>query len=142
MVSPWRRLTERNPPWVVLVFLVAFVFGTWLLYGRKHLDGGQLLRLGGDGRYYWAFLTSLVLDRDLDFTNQYANPRSGNYYGETKTETGRFANGASIGPALLWMPAFVVAHTVSRVVEPQQPDDGTSPLIFAITLYSTFLCGV
>lgn len=62
--------------------------------------------VGSDGLRYYAITRSLALDRDLDFTNDYAllNVTS------TVTVTGRLANPFAIGTALLWMPFFVLAH--------------------------------
>src|SRR5262249_51400645 len=102
-------------------------------------DGTPGARIGVDGRYHWAYLTSLVLDRDLDFTNQYNDPESGNYYRYGRTPTGRLANPFPIGPAIAWMPFFLVAHAVAEIAGVPHADAGTTYVHQLITLYSSFL---
>lgn len=74
----------------------------------------QPQRVASDGIFYYAPLRSVVVDRDLDFENEYrilgAQP---GYFNPTRT--GRLPNNFSIGPALLWAPAFVVAHGVAKL---------------------------
>jgi hypothetical protein len=69
----------------------------------------QPQRVASDGIFYYAPLRSLVLDLDLDFENEYrvlgAEP---GYF--QRTATGRLPNNFSVGPALLWLPAFLLAH--------------------------------
>ena len=74
----------------------------------------QPQRIASDGIFYYAPLRSIVIDRDLDFENEYrilgAQP---GYF--NPTITGRLPNNFSIGPALLWTPAFLVAHGVAKL---------------------------
>ena len=71
----------------------------------------QPQRVASDGIFYFAPLRSLVVDFDLDFQNEYrvlgAEP---GYF--QRTATGRFPNNYSIGPALLWLPAYLLAHAL------------------------------
>jgi hypothetical protein len=70
---------------------------------------GQLL--GGDGVGYYAYLPSLLLDHDLDFANQYAALMPpGPHLHTARTATGLSYNYWPIGPALLWLPFFLLAH--------------------------------
>lgn len=64
----------------------------------------------GDGIFYYSWLRSVVVDRDIDFTNEYAV--SG--VSQPKTSSGMFGNKYSIGPALLWAPAFLWTHQLVR----------------------------
>jgi hypothetical protein len=71
----------------------------------------QPQRVASDGIFYFAPLRSLVIDFDLDFENEYrvlgAEP---GYF--QRTATGRLPNHYSIGPALLWLPAYLLAHAL------------------------------
>jgi hypothetical protein len=128
------------PRWILALWLVLFVFGSIKFFtATRETGGGPQVRIGADGRYYWAYLTSITLDHDLDLSNQYADPESGNYYGYSKTPTGHMANPFSVGPAILWMPFFAVAHAVSLVVEPDKAASGVSLLHQEITLYASFV---
>jgi hypothetical protein len=139
MRACWERLKQHHPPWVLGVFTTLFVLGSVLFFTVKTKHDTPTVLVSGDGRYYWAYLASLGVDGDLDFSNQYANPRCGNYWGYGKTPTGKYANAFTLGPALLWMPFFLVARGVSAIVEPGRALEGTSDLIQLITLYGSFL---
>lgn len=71
----------------------------------------QPQRIASDGIFYYTPLHSIVVDHDLDFENEYrvlgAEP---GYF--QRTVTGRLPNNYSVGPALLWAPFFLVAHTL------------------------------
>jgi len=64
------RLGRLQPRWVWLLFALVFVVGTVRFFTAQRPDGSPEIRIGNDGRYYWAQLTSLVLDRDLDAAHQ------------------------------------------------------------------------
>jgi hypothetical protein len=139
----WSRLREQNPTWVLALTAVLFVVGTGYFFTvtvPKHHHTTQ--RISGDGRYYYAFLTSIALDGDVDFANQYANPRQGNPWGYKHTQAGKPANAFTVGPALLWMPFFALAHAVSLASEPAtEAKDGYSDRTQMLTLYGSFLYG-
>src|SRR5438552_1720015 len=102
--SPW----YMQPRWVLSgLFLFSLLFFLALL--RVPRVDGQLL--GSDGVYYYVYLRSLVIDHDLDFTNEYTY-----YHVSTatapKTPTNLAPNKYAIGPALLWMPFFLAAHVL------------------------------
>ncbi len=60
----------------------------------------------GDGIYYYAWMRSVVIDRDINFANDYAT------FGANQllTAKGFQGNIYSIGPALLWSPQFLWIH--------------------------------
>lgn len=60
----------------------------------------------GDGRYYFAYTRSWVIDGDWQFTNE------AEVLGLSlrHPETGVYVNKFSIGPALLWLPGYLVIH--------------------------------
>jgi len=91
----------------------------------------------GDGNGYYAWLASPIVDRDLDFRNQYrhADPLFRDYVidadGQTQpgqaTPTGHVINQWSIGPAVLWAPWFLAAHAVVSLTG-ADPQDGYAPI--------------
>lgn len=91
------------------VFLV--IFSVYLIGLFSHA-----LYLGktvyGDGVYYYAWLQSIAIDHDIDFTNDYQKLG----VRQERTPTGMLRNVYSIGPALLWLPAYVGAHAIFRGV--------------------------
>jgi hypothetical protein len=114
---------RRWPLWLAMAISLAFV--------------NPYVR--GDGNGYYAWLVSPVIDRDLDFANQYrhADPLfrgmmfdpSGRPRPEQITSTGRVANQWSVGPALLWSPWFLAAHgavKIARLWSPGLAADGYS----------------
>ena len=69
----------------------------------------QPQRVASDGVYYFATLRSLVVDGDLDFQNEYRilGASEGHFQ---PTATGRLPNTFSVGPALVWAPAYLLVH--------------------------------
>jgi hypothetical protein len=77
-------------------------------------DWGRSLREPtADAAYYYAYLPSLVLDGDLDFTNQYQVTQ--NWYRLGPTPLGRQGNVFGIGPAVFALPGFIVGHGLARL---------------------------
>ena len=74
----------------------------------------QPQRVASDGIFYYSPLHSLVVDGDLDFENEYRVLGAPAGYFQ-RTETGRLPNNFSIGPALLWLPWFVLAHILGAI---------------------------
>jgi hypothetical protein len=74
----------------------------------------------GDGVGYYAFARSLLIERRLDFTQDWLRANTsfrmgrvdpdGHIRPDQFTATGRLDNHFSIGPAILWAPLLVVAH--------------------------------
>lgn len=135
----WTRLLHGNPRWVLLLAAGLFLALSVRFCTATRGGGQPQIRVSTDGRYYWAQLTSLALDRDLDFENQYARPRIGNYLLYDRTETGKLSNPFAIGPAVLWMPFFAVGHGAAVAVGAEQAEQGTSFLEMYVTLYSSLL---
>jgi hypothetical protein len=82
--------------------------------------GSEARVMNGDAVQYYAYLRSGILDRDFDFTNDYAElydatPASSVWLRE-RTPAGRPPNLMSIGPALLWAPAFLVVLAIGAVL--------------------------
>lgn len=93
-----------------------------------------------DAIEYFSYLPSLVIDHDLDLTDEYTHfyeedPEGRQGFKETfidrSTSTGLKLNFAPIGTAVLWSPFYVAAHVV------QGSADGLSqPYRTAVTLAS------
>lgn len=97
-------------------------------------DWGRSLREPtADAAYYYAYLPSLVLDGDLDFTNQYRV--TGNWYRLGPAPTGRPGNVFGIGPAVFELPAFVVGHGLARLAGAR--GDGFSRWETALVLWTS-----
>lgn len=64
----------------------------------------------GDDAGYFAYLRSMFIDHDIDFFNEF-------YYAHRKrvTGTGYVFNQWNIGPAVLWLPFFLLAHGVTKI---------------------------
>lgn len=91
----------------VLVYLAAF---TTVSAGRRPING--------DAIQYYAYLRSIVFDRDLDFRNDYARLYGGtgdpsaNVWERERTATGRAPNQMSIGPAIAWAPFYLAVYAL------------------------------
>jgi hypothetical protein len=69
-----------------------------------------------DGRFYYAYLPSVVIDGDLDFTNQITEHWGPDFRPELlerQTDNGLVQNKYPIGLALTLSPAFLLAHLVA-----------------------------
>ena len=101
------------------VLTLAYVAGSIESYGRP--------TIAGDALGHYAYLRSGWIDRDLDFTNEFTDYR-GPYAlpdPERKTATGLVENPWPIGAAVLWAPAFAVAH---HLVDPLVGEAGVRAL--------------
>ena len=94
--------------------------------------------VSADGGGYFSYLHSIVFDRDLDMSNEYAAAAaehvkiSGDV--KSRTVTGLPPNQYPIGPAILSLPAYLVAVLVRPSGEPQFGP----PFATAYTLASLF----
>lgn len=85
---------------IITVYLLAFTAHA------RHL--GKTVY--GDGIFYYSWLRSIAIDRDINFTNEYKTA------GVTQplTKGNAPGNKYSIGPALFWAPAYLATHTLVR----------------------------
>lgn len=100
------------------IFACLALFWVSLLFPRSD---NQLI--GSDGVFYYSYLPSLLLDHDLDFSDEYGvffadNPAEGDIWlhKSHRTAKGVPRNQWSIGPALLWSPFFLATHTVAHIL--------------------------
>lgn len=97
---------------MVIGGLFLFSLLCFLMLLRVPRIDGQLI--GSDGSYYYVYVRSLVVDHDIDFRNEYL------YYDlsastASATATGLAPNKYAIGPAILWLPFFLVAHLIAHI---------------------------
>jgi len=102
------------------VFLFLFLL---VLFSARFMVTGY--GVGGDGEGYYAYLPSVIIDKDLDFKNQYlsgpwlnsTNPFKDTEEGSAhlirktsnRTATGYLTNPFPIGSAILWLPFFILS---------------------------------
>ncbi len=94
--------------------LFAVAYGTGVVVFKK--ASGRIVV--GDAVHYYVYLRSAVFDGDLHFRNDYIRlygleeplPAGADWL-ERPTATGHVRNMMSVGPALAWTPAFLLATT-------------------------------
>ena len=114
MMSNTLEHFERRPYTVIvaigIIFSVAYLMAM-TLFPREH---GRII--DGDGIQYYAYVRSMVFDADFNFFNDYQllyGNDNGGVWTTTRTSTDYAINLMSIGPALLWLPAFLLAYATS-----------------------------
>ena len=70
---------------------------------------------GVDPVGYYAYLPSLIFDRDLDFADEFQRLQGRGDVSpkQQRTVTGKMPNPFSIGVAVLWLPFFLLGHLVA-----------------------------
>ncbi len=114
-----------------LVALVALLLFIPLTVAKLRLGKGKNWLFVADGFYYYSYAVSLVLDSDLDFTNQYQFSEGvgiPNEWERIVPSTGRPMNVFGIGAALLWLPGFLVGHGLTALLR-----DGATPTGYELT---------
>jgi hypothetical protein len=101
----WLRLrrTLTADRAIALSCCVLFVAG---LAAQQRLGA----RLQSDGFFYFAFLRSIVNDRDVNLANDYRLIGISHESLQTPTSTGYAHTAWSVGPAIVWMPFYAVGH--------------------------------
>jgi len=96
---------------MTLTVAVAFALFAAATFAKLSVGKGKALFVS-DGFYYYSYTVSLVLDRDLDFSNQYRFNKewASSIYAYIVSKTGRPANQYGIGFGLLLLPAFASVH--------------------------------
>lgn len=89
------------------IFLLIFLISILIFIAHYKVVGKAVY---GDGIYYYSYVRSAVIDRNLDFKNELE------YFKQPiiQTSLGRTANKFSIGSAILWLPFFLLAHIIAR----------------------------
>src|SRR5258706_9474465 len=110
------------------------------------------LRLyAADEIQYFAYLRSLVVDHDLDLTNEYRwfvekDPAEYDGFARTflipKTPAGRAPNNAPIGCAFLWAPFYAPVVGLEALLGSGSSPPGYSRLDFSTVCIASMLYGV
>jgi len=111
-----------------LVFILVFLSAGFIFLVHYWVVGNAIW---GDGQYYYAYVHSLVIDGDLNFQNEMA------HFGlpVVTTQTGLVANKFAVGPALFWLPFFLLAHLFFR-------GDGYGPAYQILTGLGSVFYGI
>lgn len=98
---------------VVLVSSAALVLLA-IAYGRASHRKIPSSLFVGDGFGYYIYLPSLIIDGDLDLSNQLAHQdqQAEQRWYRLVPRTGRRGNCFQVGCAVLWSPFFVLAHAM------------------------------
>lgn len=105
--------------------------------------------VGSDGVYYYVYLPSLLLDGDLDFTDEYVYffayaPDKAPWLLSRLTPRGLPPNQWPIGPAIFWAPFFLLAHLLAHLLNllgAHIPTDGCGYFYQAFVLSGNILYG-
>lgn len=139
--------------WGLSIAVAAIALGLIAIFaspaGRLWLDGPRLALaaagllalgsvyqvVGGDGYEYYALLRSPILDRDLDFANDFAGQGAKPVLSARGEITSRFA----MGTPLFWAPPFLAAHLLA--LGGLAPADGFAPLYQAAVTVASYAYG-
>jgi hypothetical protein len=100
--------------YAVLLVLGALCMITFLVVRVPRAQQDRVLTTDGVG--YFSYLRSLLFDHDLDFHNEYESLYWNTEYTPGANDipaTGMAGNNYSIGPAVLWVPFYLVGHLLS-----------------------------
>jgi hypothetical protein len=139
------KVSDRGwPGWLVWAFVAVSLLTSihWALYNNGRLTGGEPL-LNADGVKYFVFLPSILLQGNLDFTDEIlaVSSRAGGHLQSgrgplsTTTPTGMVPNAFPVGSALLWSPFYLAAHAFVR-------GDGLDPLYQMTVLFGSLVYGI
>ena len=114
MLSNTLEHFERRPYTVIVAIGILFSVAYLMAMTQFPRDHGRII--DGDGIQYYAYVRSMVFDADFNFFNDYQllyGNDDGGVWTTTRTSTDHAINLMSIGPALLWLPAFLLAYATS-----------------------------
>lgn len=111
----------------------ALVYQGWDMFARTP---PRLMLQGADDSYYYFWVRSAVVDRDLDFRNELAvaptmtESARARAQAEPLTAAGRVRNKYPLGWALATLPFFLVGHALALLAG--GPADGWQPVYFVV----------
>ncbi len=127
--------------WVLIALALATTMGSVLFKGYEMFTGGEEPILTGiDDTFYYIWLRSAVMDRDLDFANDLELTRSiapshrENVLRDDRTETGLVANKYWIGWPLVNAIVYVPTALLVTAFDSAETITGFEP-VFLITLW-------
>ncbi len=113
----WGRMyqrLERRPIACLMALYAIFVALFFVTVPLPRVDG-QLF--GSDGTYYYAYLPSILMDHDLDFSNQHNGLlNAGNTQQSPAAHGTPTHNIYAVGSAVLWAPFFLIGHCIALVL--------------------------
>ena len=95
--------------------------------GKAILLDQQFDLVVSDGRFYYAYLPSVIIDGDLDLTNQITLHWGPDFRAELladRTENGSVRNKYPIGLALTLLPGFLIGHVIALLSNGTIPANG------------------
>jgi hypothetical protein len=104
-----------------------FLLAVAIAFGKAILRSQPFELPISDGRYYYAYLPSAVIDGDLDFANQVSEHWGSAFHQdllENRTKTGSVRNKYTIGLALTLLPGFLTGHVIALFSAGTIPADG------------------
>lgn len=110
----WLEHLEEHATTILTWLFVLSVAAFLVTVPLPRVDG---MLIGSDGIGYYAYVRSIGIDHDIDFANEYAILYPTIDVDQLRTPTGRIANQYAIGPAILWLPFFLVGHALSLVLQ-------------------------
>jgi hypothetical protein len=114
-MKPHNVISARPYRTLIILFFICTVFYI-LTIPLPRVDG---MLIGSDGIGYYMYTRSIVIDRDLDFANEHAYfyQKAPDSIGQAiLTPTKLVANQYAVGSGILWLPFFMVAHTLSKIL--------------------------
>lgn len=147
-MTAWLTFPERRPG--LSIALVGLLLALTYSAALRWLPRSDGRIIAGDAVHYYVYLRSLVFDRDLQFLDDYTSiatgipdeGHDGPEWLDERTSTGHIRNMMSIGPALAWMPLFLLTCAfvaVGRTLGAAWPLDGLWWPFQASTSYSGIL---
>ena len=114
----WGEL-ERRPG--VSIFAIGCCLAVTYVVAVTIFSSEQGPIIKGDAVGYYAYLRSFVFDQDVNFINDYQllyeSSEGQNVWLTARTPTGHAINYMSIGPALLWLPFFLITAGVMALLK-------------------------
>ena len=99
---------------------IGVLFATTYVIATTVFPGSSPQVIDGDAIQHYAYLRSVLFDGDVNFINDYkllyVEDAAGGGWLEARTPTGHAVNLASIGPAILWSPFFLVMWGLLEVL--------------------------
>jgi hypothetical protein len=112
---PHNVITERPYRTLIIFFIICTIFYVCTI----PLPRVDKLLIGSDGIGYFMYTHSIAIDHDLNFANEYAyfqQKTSGIIGPPILTPTKLAANQYAVGTGVLWLPFFMVAHILSKIL--------------------------
>jgi hypothetical protein len=113
--GPPREPREISFRAVCAAWLAIYVLSIAVFFVLVKLSGRPDPIWGADGIKYYAYVRSVVLDRDLDFSREWQEHYAGHMTLPPKTATGHVPNKLPVGFSLLSAPFFLVGHLLFKI---------------------------